>query len=79
MKTELQPDELAPLADFINDCYVGDLPSLCNDLTKTMYLLHHVKRDEVLDEEEIEEACLILYQIHQRVFTIYAKQQETKS
>ena len=53
MKTKLNPIELAPLADFINNCYDGNLARISNDLDKAVYLLHLVKKDEV-DPDKIE-------------------------
>ncbi|MGB3464455.1 MAG: hypothetical protein WBA74_04265 [Cyclobacteriaceae bacterium] len=72
MKTKLNPMELAPLADFINDCYDGNLARISNDVDQAIYLLHLVKKDEV-EPEKIENISFTLYQIGQQLFSSYLR------
>ena len=72
MKSKLNLNELAPLADFINNCYDGDLARLSNDINNVIYLLHHVKRDEI-QEETVENASFTLHEISQQLFSSYLR------
>ena len=72
MKTNLEPMELAPLADFINNCYDGNLARISNDLDKAVYLLHLVKKDEV-DPDKIENISFTLHQLSQQLFSSYLR------
>ena len=70
MKTEIKAKELRPLADFINDCYLGDLATASNDLRKAVYMLHYIEPGSVT-ESEIKDVCFALHHISQRLFTAY--------
>ena len=72
MKTNLEPMELAPLADFINDSYDGNLAMISHDLDNAVYLLHLVRKDEV-DAEKIENISFTLHQISQQLFSSYLR------
>ena len=64
--------ELASLADFINDCYDGNLARISNDLDKAVYLLHFVSKDEI-EPEKIENISFTLHQISQQLFSSYLR------
>ena len=72
MKTKIKTDELAPLADFINEDYQGDLAGLSTDLNKAIYLLHYLKKEDS-SELEIQEACYTIYHVSQRLFACRRK------
>ena len=72
MKTKLNPMELASLADFINNCYDGNLARISNDLDKAVYLLHFVSKDEI-EPEKIENISFTLHQISQQLFSSYLR------
>ena len=72
MKSKLNLKELVPLADFINDNYDGDLARLNNDIHNAIYLLNHVKKDEIA-EEAVENATFALHQISQQLFSSYLR------
>jgi len=61
-----------PLAEFIDNCYDGDMARLSNDLNKAIYLLHHVKEDEIADDI-IEDVSFVLYEISQQLFSSYLR------
>ena len=70
MKSKVKPKELAPLADFINDSYVGDLAMASNDLRKAVYMLHYIEPGSVT-ESEIKDVCFAIHHMSQRLFTAY--------
>ena len=70
MKTIIEANELAPLVDFINDSYVGDLATASNDLRKAVYMLHYIEPGSVT-ESEIKDVCFALHHMSQRLFTAY--------
>ena len=70
MKKELTTKELEGLVSFINEAYGGDLPKVCHELNKAVYLLHLVRREEV-EEDRIEEASFILHELSQQFYESY--------
>lgn len=71
MKTKIRVDELAPLAEFINENYQGDLAEISHDLNRVIYLLHYLGADDV-GEQERQEACYTLHHISDRLYSSQA-------
>jgi hypothetical protein len=61
MNAKIKIEELTPLLEFINSNYIS-LSDICNDLNKTIYLLHYLNADQVLERER-HEVCLTLWNI----------------
>ena len=51
---ELDPSDLRPVAEYINESFVGDLTSVTHDLNRAVYLLHFVNEKDAAKNEVLD-------------------------
>ena len=62
MGNSLKPEDLKPIADWINEIYNGDICVLNREIHKSIYMLHYVPFGS-FTEEEIQQVCYVLDKI----------------
>jgi len=67
---KVKPKQLAPMADFINDSYDGDLATARNDLNKAVYMLHYMDKGAV-PELEFYNVCFAFHKMRQGFFVAH--------
>ncbi|WP_420399627.1 hypothetical protein [Flagellimonas sp.] len=62
--------DLSPLLAYLVDCHEGDLLSLIQSLSKTIFMLHFVPMDTFSDLER-QNVCHVLMELKEAVTKVY--------
>ncbi|MCL6273380.1 hypothetical protein M3P19_05125 [Muricauda sp. 2012CJ35-5] len=62
--------DLSPLLTYLVDCHEGDLLSLIQSLSKTIFMLHFVPMDTFSDLER-QNVCHVLMELKEAVTQVY--------
>lgn len=74
MVSKTEAKELAPLADYVNEMYGGNLLSLTKWLDRAVYLFHFIPEEENFSSKDKHNVVGAIMALKERLLEVYCKQ-----